>query len=103
MGRLKFDIPHTLAREEARLRVEKLLGHWSNKYGIASHWSGDAARVSGKVMGISLDADLDVREGAVGGEVTDPGFLLREKAKKYVVSKIRDYLDPSRSLSDLGD
>lgn len=103
MGRLKFDVPHTLAKGEAKQRVEKLLGYWSHKYGVATQWAGDAARLSGKVMGISLDADLKVSDASVDGEATDPGFLLREKARKYLTEKFRDYLDPSKSISDLKD
>lgn len=101
MGKIKLDIPHTLAKGEAKQRVEKLLGYWSNKYGVSAHWSGDSAKLSGKVMGISLSADLEVREGKVDGEATDPGFLFRDKAKKYLTEKFARYLDPKKSLADL--
>jgi hypothetical protein len=102
MGKIKLDIPHTLAKSEAKLRVEKLLGYWSNKYGVSTHWSGDAAKLSGKVMGISLAADLQVLDGKVDGEATDPGFLFRDKAKKYLTEKFAHYLDPKKTLGELG-
>jgi len=101
MGTIRLDIPHTLSKDEAKQRVEKLLGYWSHKYGVSTRWAGDAAKLSGKVMGISLAADLTVREGKVDGEATDPGFLFREKAKKYLTEKFAHYLDPGTPLDKL--
>ena len=101
MGKMKLDIPHTLDKAEAKQRVEKLLGYWSNKYGVTAQWAGDAAKLSGKVMGIQLSADLEVRDGRVDGEASDPGFLFREKAKRYLTEKFSHYLDPNRPLGDL--
>ncbi|HZN91737.1 MAG TPA: polyhydroxyalkanoic acid system family protein [Myxococcales bacterium] len=101
MGKIRLDIPHTLDKAEARQRVEKLLGYWSKKYGLTAEWAGDSARLSGKVMGISLDADLAVHDGKVDGEATDPGFLLRDQAKKYLTQKLGHYLDPGQPLGEL--
>jgi hypothetical protein len=101
MGKLKLDIPHTLPRAEARQRVERLIQYWSHKYGVTARWAGDAAKLSGRVLGVSLSADLEVRDGKVDGEASDPGFLLREKARKYLTEKFASYLDPSKQLSDL--
>lgn len=101
MGRLKLDISHTLPRAEARQRVERLIHYWGHKYGVTVQWSGDSAKLSGKVMGISLSADLEVRDGKVDAEATDPGFLLRERAKKYLTEKFATYLDPSTPLDRL--
>lgn len=95
MGTLKFEVPHTLSRDEARARVTKLLGYWNEKYGVSSTWSGDTAHIQGKAMGLSITADLQISEGKVSGDATDPGFLFREKAKKYLTQKFNAYLDPS--------
>ncbi len=95
MGTMKFEVPHTLNRAEARARVEQLVDHWSKKYGMTTQWTGDSAKVTGKVMGIAIDAKLDVNDKQVGGEGTDPGFLFREKAKKYLHQKLTAALDPS--------
>jgi uncharacterized heparinase superfamily protein len=103
MGTMKFDVPHSLPKEEARKRVERLMDDWSRKYGVKSQWSGDSASVSGRVMGISLEASFQVREGSVSGEGTDPGMLLRSKAKQYIQNKFDAYLDPSKSTEDLED
>jgi hypothetical protein len=98
---LKFGVPHSLPREQARQRVEKLVSYWSAKYGLKAAWSGDSATLSGKAMGISLQARLEVRDGGVEGEATDPGFLLRDRARKYLAQKFGDYLDPSTPLTAL--
>lgn len=94
MGMLRFEVGHSLEREEARQRVAQLLDYWSAKYGVKSTWSGDRAHVSGKVMGLSFQADLEVTAAQVGGEATDPGFLLRERARKYLTEKFTSYLAP---------
>jgi hypothetical protein len=101
MGKLKFEVPHTLSKDEAKKRVEALVTYWGHKHGITAQWSGDNAHFSGKVMGISLDADLTVGDKKVGGEATDPGMLLRGQATKYLQRKFSDFLDGSKSLADL--
>lgn len=101
MGMIKFEVPHTLSKDDARARVEALVGYWQRQYGVRTDWSGDRARIAGKVMGITLDANLEVAAGKVGGEATDPGMLLRGQAQKYLTRKFNDYLDPKRSLDEL--
>src|SRR5207249_1159789 len=101
MGMLKFEVPHTLSREEAKKRIEQLVRYWNSKYGVAASWSGDSAQLSGKVMGIQLNASLSVDDNRVGGEANDPGLLLREPAKRYLNKKFTAYLDPMKSVADL--
>ncbi|MET0401586.1 MAG: polyhydroxyalkanoic acid system family protein [Cystobacter sp.] len=101
MGTMKFEIPHTLNKDQARQRVEQLLAYWKSKYGVQSNWSGDGAKVSGKVMGISLDANFTITDGVIQGEGTDPGMLLRGKAKSYIQDKFSSVLDSSKSIDDV--
>ncbi|HEX8825964.1 MAG TPA: polyhydroxyalkanoic acid system family protein [Archangium sp.] len=101
MGTMKFEIPHTLSKDDARKRVEQLLKYWMDKYGVKADWSGDGAKVIGKVMGINLDANFTITDGAIQGEGTDPGMLLRGQAKSYIQKKFSTVLDPSKSISDL--
>ena len=101
MGMLKFEDPHGLPKDEARKRIEQLVKYWIGKYGVAAQWSGDSAHISGKVMGIKLDAKLAVSDRNVGGEATDPGMLLRGKARSYLEHKFVSYLDSKKSLEDL--
>jgi hypothetical protein len=95
MGTVKLEVSHTLSKDEAKQRVTKLLEYWSGKYGVKADWSGDAAKMAGKVMGISLSADLEIHANKISGEATDPGFLLRERATKYLRDKLARYLDPT--------
>ncbi|MFT3836544.1 MAG: polyhydroxyalkanoic acid system family protein [Myxococcaceae bacterium] len=101
MGMLSLDIPHSLAPEEAKKRVEALFKYWGDKYGVKSSWAGDVATYAGKVMGVSIEGKLTVHPKKVGGEATDPGFLLRGQAKKYLERKFGDYLNPNKKLEDL--
>ncbi len=101
MGTMKFEVPHTLSKDEARKRVEQLLQYWMDKYGVKANWAGDGAKVLGKVMGISLDASFTITDGAIQAEGTDPGMLLRGQAKSYLQKKFTSVLDPSKSLEDV--
>jgi hypothetical protein len=97
MGLMKFEVPHTLPKDEAKKRITQLADYWSSKYGITCNWNGDTAKIAGKAMGIAISADLQVTDRTVGGEATDPGFLFRDKAKKYLTEKFTRYLDPNRA------
>src|SRR6476659_10619080 len=101
MGMLNFEVPHSLPKDDAKKRIEQLTQYWGSKYGVKSVWNGDEAKVSGKVMGVQIDATLRVENNKVGGEATDPGMLLRGQAKKYLTGKFSAFLDPSKSLTDL--
>ena len=101
MAMLKFEVPHALPKDEARKRVEALLAYWSKKYGVQSSWQGDGATLSGKAMGVSIDARLQVTDAKVGGESKDPGMLLRGQAQKYLTRKFAEFLDSKKSLADL--
>jgi hypothetical protein len=100
MGMIPLEVPHGLPLAEAKRRMEGLLQHWS-KHGIQSTWAGDVARLTGKVMGMSLEATLRVTEKSVSGEATDPGMLLRSQAKKYLTHKFETWLDPRKSVEEL--
>ena len=101
MGTMKFEVPHSLPRDEVKKRVEQLLGYWNGKYGVKADWAGDAAKLTGKVMGINLDASFRITDKALEGEGTDPGMLLRGKVKSYLTEKFGSVLDPGKSLADL--
>jgi hypothetical protein len=102
MAMMKFEVPHSLPQAEAKKRVEQLLQYWGGKYGVKAAWVGEAAKVTGKVMGINLDASFQVTDNAIQGEGTDPGMLLRGQAKSYLQKKFSAVLDPSKSSADLG-
>ncbi len=97
MGMLSFEVPHQLSRDEAKKRVEQLTQYWATKYGVDTKWAGDSATVSGKVMGLKIEAKLTVADGKVGGEASDPGFLFRKKAQDYLQHKFTQALKPGSS------
>jgi len=101
MGMLKFDLPHTLSKDEAKKRTEALLRYWQTKHGLSTHWNGDGATMSGRIMGVTLQASITVSDTAVGGEATDPGMLFRDKARKYLTQKFSAFLDPNADLARL--
>lgn len=101
MGTMKFEVSHSLPKDEAKKRVEQLLQYWGTKYGVKSDWAGDGAKLNGKVMGINLDASFVITDKAIQGEGTDPGLLLRGQAKSYLQKKFGSVLDPSKSLADI--
>jgi hypothetical protein len=101
MKMLKIEVPHRLSKEDALERARQLLGYWGKKYGIHSDWTGDTARLNGKVLGIALQAILTISEGSVHGEASDPGLLLRNRARKYIEEKFAMALDPKRKPEDM--
>ncbi|NOJ82908.1 MULTISPECIES: polyhydroxyalkanoic acid system family protein [Myxococcus] len=101
MGMMKFDIPHSLPKEEVKQRVDQLLQYWGGKYGVKADWQGEGAKIVGKVMGIQMDASFVITDKAVEGEGTDPGMLLRGQAKSYLQKKFGAVLDPNKSLDQV--
>ncbi|MBL8917786.1 MAG: polyhydroxyalkanoic acid system family protein [Myxococcaceae bacterium] len=101
MGMLKFEVPSTLPIEDAKKRVEALLGYWNRKYGITSSWNGLKAQMKGKAVGVTIDGNLEVQSSRIAGEASDPGMLLRGQAQKYLTRKFAEYLDANRSLDEI--
>jgi hypothetical protein len=101
MGMLKFEVPSSLPVDEAKKRVEALLGYWGKKYGVKSSWTGSKATMAGKAVGVTIDGSLEVLAGKISGEASDPGMLLRGQAQKYLTRKFGEYLDATRSLEEL--
>jgi hypothetical protein len=101
MGMLKFEVPNSLPVEEAKKRVEALLGYWNRKYGVASEWAAMGASMKGKAMGVTIDGKLAVETHRIAGEATDPGMLLRGQAQKYLTRKFAEYLDPKKTLEQI--
>lgn len=98
---MKFSQPHSLGKDEAKRRVERLTSYWHSRYGVTVDWQGDQARFCGSVKGIDFDANVTIADGSIEAEGTDPGFLVRAAATAYLKKKLSDYLDPSKSTEDL--
>ena len=84
---------HNLGKAEARRRIEGLANYWRSKYGVRVIWHEDHAQLSGRVKGISFDANLVVGENTVLANASDPGWLLRTKVREYVGDKLDEHLN----------
>jgi putative polyhydroxyalkanoate system protein len=98
---MKLELPHSLSREEAKRRIERLAGYWQKQYGVQATWSGDSVKLVGKVKGIAFDANVQIGDKAVHADGTDPGMLVRAMATAYLKQKLADYLDPNKSEAEL--
>ena len=101
MAFIKFEVPNKLPVDDAKKRVEALLSYWNRKYGVTSEWTGEAATMKGKAMGVAIDGKLAVHTERIAGEAKDPGMLLRGQAQKYLTRKFAEYLDPGKTLEQL--
>jgi len=98
---MKFDHPHSLGKDEAKRRIERLADYWKTQYGVSVSWNADSARLVGAVKGINFDATLTVRDGSVDAEGTDPGMLMRAVTTAYLKKKLAIYLDPKVRPEDI--
>jgi hypothetical protein len=87
-------VGHHFSRSDAHERVQQLVDYWKNRYHVSQSWSGDRVAISGTVVGVPFQAFLEVTDGAVRCESSDPGALLRGSARDYVQKKLRKYLHP---------
>lgn len=98
---MKFSQVHSLGKDEAKRRVERLTNYWHEQYGVSVDWQGDNARFRGSVKGIVFDANVTVNDRSIDAEGTDPGLLVRSVATAYLKKKLSDYLDPSKSVEEI--
>jgi hypothetical protein len=101
MGKLTLEVPHSLQVHEAHQRIAALVDHWHRQYGFQSNWVGAACQLHGSFMGVQLEADIQILENKVSGTATDPGFLLRGPAHKYLTKKMAAYLNPHQQLEEI--
>jgi uncharacterized protein YqgC (DUF456 family) len=92
--KMVFKVDHHFSVADARARTQMLLDYWAKAYGVKHSWHGDRVFVTGKVIGVQIDAFIDVKDDAVGGEGTDPGPFVRGLARDYVQKKLQKYMHP---------
>ena len=91
---ITLKVAHKFSAAEAHIRVQQLVDYWKKSFGVSQSWSGDRVFVSGRIVGVNFDAILEVSDGQVRCESTDPGGLWRGFARDYVAKKLRKYLHP---------
>jgi hypothetical protein len=98
---MKLEESHSLPLEEAQQRLKLLVDHWGKKAPLQVVWNGPAAAVSGKAMGVKIEATIRVEANKIIAEGTDPGLLFRSAAINYLKRKFAEYFDPKVSLASL--
>lgn len=98
---MEFERTYDFDDEEGLARLKALADYWRVRHGIEMSWSGPTATVAGKVKGVKFSGTVTVDGGKVRANIK-AGFLAEKLgAKKYVVGKISDYLDASKTLEQL--
>jgi hypothetical protein len=101
MGNLTLEVPHSLRQEEAQQRITALVDYWHRRYGFQRTWAGTECQLHGSFMGVQLKAEICILEDKISGTATDPGFLLRKPAHKYLTQKMAEYLNPRQQLEEI--
>lgn len=94
-NRVTLKVEHHFTRADARERVSQLLNYWARRFGVKSEWRGYRVFLSGRVLGIDIQALFDVTDHDVLAHASDPGTVLRGSAEAYVEKKLRKYLSPT--------
>lgn len=87
-------VGHKFSTAEAHLRVQQLLDYWKTRFGVTQDWTGERVWVSGSIVGVDFRAILEVSDGQVQCQSTDPGEMWHGFARDYVSKKLRKYLHP---------
>jgi putative polyhydroxyalkanoate system protein len=80
MSNLTVSIPHQLSREEAKRRVEELVGNLQRQYGgmasrVEQSWTEDTMNFAVSAMGVSVTGEVLVTDDAVRLDVVLPFAL----------------------------
>lgn len=98
---MRIEESFSFAQEEAQQRVKALVDYWQKKHGLSVSWTGSNAKVTGKVMGVTIDATVTVEPGKVVADGKDPGLMFRGAATSYLKKKFAEYFDPKVTVADL--
>lgn len=91
---ITLSVGHHFTTAEAHARVQQLVDYWNKRFGVKQEWTGEKIWVHGSIIGVDFKAFLEVRDGTVQCESTDPGALWRGFARDYVSKKLKKYLHP---------
>jgi hypothetical protein len=98
---MKLERTYDLDDDDALARLHALTDYWAKKYGIRANWSGSTVALEGKALGVKFQGEVRMGSGRIAADV-DAGFLAEKLgARRYVESKLDDYLSTSNSLESL--
>ncbi|HLT30225.1 MAG TPA: polyhydroxyalkanoic acid system family protein [Myxococcaceae bacterium] len=92
---IRIEQPHTYSAQEARVRLSYLLDYWTERFGVTQQWSGNTVLVTGKVLGIRVEAWVQVQGHRIWALAVDPGPLMRGAGERYIRKKIAKYMHPT--------
>ncbi|MBC7172820.1 MAG: polyhydroxyalkanoic acid system family protein [Polyangiaceae bacterium] len=98
---MKLERRYAIPEDEARARLVALTDYWSKKHGIEAKWAGNDVTLRGKVLGVRFDGTVKVGAGQILADVNTGLLAERLGGRRYVESKLDDYLDPAVSLESL--
>lgn len=99
---MHIEYRYTVSKDDARARLRAFGEYLENKHGIGVTWvADDKATVRGKYMVVSIEGEMQLKDGLVVFDGKDPGFLWRGKAKDYLNGKLAKYLDAKTPLDSL--
>ena len=80
MSVVTVSIPHRLARDEAKRRIDEGIGGLQQQYGgafgqLSRIWQGDTMNFNVKIMGMSVPGQVRVEESLVWINITLPAAL----------------------------
>ncbi len=86
---------------EALARMHALSDYWARKYSVQMQWDGNRAILDGKTKGVKYKGTVTIGNGRVHAEI-EAGFLAEKLGgRAYVERKVREYLDPTKTLEQL--
>ena len=92
---IRIEQPHAYTAQEARVRLSYLLDYWTERFGVTQQWSGNTVLVTGKVLGIRVEAWVQVQGHRIWALAVDPGPLMRRAGERYIRNKIAKYMHPT--------
>jgi hypothetical protein len=95
---MTIQIEHSLSKEEAKDRIEQLIGRYQKEYkeelqDLLVDWAGDTAHIRLKARGYSTAGNLVIKDGAVILDFYVP-FMLQIFGKK-IKSTIQERIQQS--------
>jgi hypothetical protein len=95
---MTIQVEHALPKQEAKLRIEELIGHYREEYksdlqDLVVNWTDDTAHIRVQARGYSSAGTLEIKDSVIDLDFYMP-FLLQVFSKK-IKSVIHDQIQQS--------
>ena len=101
MGFYQDRYPYSMPQEEAVRRVRALTDYWDTRYGTRTEWTGNRGRIRGRAFRIAFDATFTINPEVMLGEMKVSFLAVKMGGRKYLKSKLDEYLDPQKTVEEL--